>query len=127
MNIAETALQALENHGFKLDEAGYTDSDMRSEFNAHLNCIDGTQVSIQVVPTGRENEELTNELFVVTTHPFLKTEHEARLRWEELNQRLNLFNLSVSRPEVLQLPASLSPGQSEYTQPLEQKFTRSER
>lgn len=127
MNIAETALQALEHHGFKLDEAGYTDSDMRSEFNAHLNCIDGTQVSIQVVPTGRENEELTNELFVITTHPYLKTEHEARLRWEELHQALNQFNLNVSRPEVLQLPAPFSQGQSEYPQALEQKFSRSER
>jgi hypothetical protein len=127
MNIAETALQALENHGFRLDQAGYTDSDMRSEFNAQLNCIDGTQVSIQVLPTGRENEELTNDLVVITTHPYLKTEHEARMRWDELHQTLNQFNLNVSRPEILQLPSGNLSDPSGYSQTQEHKFTRSER
>jgi hypothetical protein len=126
MNIAEKALQALEVHGFTLEEAGYSENDMRSQFNAILDSPDGSQVVIQVVPTERINEELSNELVVITTHPTLKTEHEARLRWEELNQALNQYNLRVSRPEVLPSP-SPSLDHSGSTLSVEQKITRSER
>jgi hypothetical protein len=106
MNIAEKALEALENHGFVLDESGYSNNDMRSQFNAHLECPDGSQVLIQVLPTEETTEALANDLVVITTHPFLKTEHEARLRWEELSQTLNKYNLRVSRPQILDAASS---------------------
>jgi hypothetical protein len=106
MNIAEKAFEALENHGFVLDESGYSNNDMRSQFNAHLECPDGSQVLIQVLPTEETTEALANDLVVITTHPFLKTEHEARLRWEELSQTLNRYNLRVSRPQILDAASS---------------------
>ena len=104
MNIAEKALNALENHGFLLDTAGYKDDDMRSEFNAHLECPDGSEVSIQVIPTEIPANELSNDLVVITTHPYLKTEHEARLQWEELSHTLNQYNLKVSHPKIHPTP-----------------------
>ena len=104
MNIAEKSLNALENHGFLLDTAGYKDDDMRSEFNAHLECPDGSEVSIQVIPTEIPSSELSNDLVVITTHPYLKTEHEARLQWDELSHTLSQYNLKVSNPKIHQMP-----------------------
>ena len=110
MNIAEKALQALETHGFKLGDSGYTDRDMRSPFYAHLESFDGSQVDIQVIPTDNASQELSNELFVRTRHPQLKTEHEARLYWDELYQALVQHNLRVNHPEVLSAsPSTLAP------------------
>ncbi len=100
MNIAEKALQALENHGFCLETSGYSDDDMRSQFNAQLASPDGSEVTINVLPTARSSEELSNEIVVITTHPYLKTDHEARMHWDELSYTLSQYNLKVSRPEI---------------------------
>ena len=105
MNIAEQALQALEIHGFRLNESGYANKDMRAQFMAVLENSDGSRVRIQVLPKDSSTQELTNELVVITNHPYLKTEQEARLQWEELCRSLNQYNLHVSRPEVRAAPA----------------------
>jgi hypothetical protein len=105
MNIAEQALQALEIHGYKLNDSGYANEDMRAQFMAVLENSDGSRVRIQVVPKDSSTQELTNELVVITNHPYLKTEQEARLQWEELCRSLNQYNLDVSRPEVRAAPA----------------------
>ncbi|HUE97808.1 MAG TPA: hypothetical protein VMN99_01060 [Anaerolineales bacterium] len=104
MNIAETALRALETHGFKLSEAGYVREDMRAPFKAHLDNPDGSRVMIEVLPTDKSKQELTNELIVITNHPHLKTEQEARMQWDELCRSLNQYNLNVSRPEIRAMP-----------------------
>jgi hypothetical protein len=109
MNIAEKALEALETHGFKLNEAGYVDKDMRAPFMAYLDNADGSRVTIQVLPTDQTSQELTNELVVVSNHPYLKTEHEARLRWDELCHTLHQYNLNVSRSEVRAAPSFVQP------------------
>jgi len=111
MNIAEQALQALESHGFKLNESGYANRDMRSQFHAHLESFDGSQVDIQVIPTENASQELSNELFVRTRHPYLKTEHEARMYWDELYRALVQQNLRVNRPEVLPTSRQILPSQ----------------
>jgi hypothetical protein len=108
MNIAEQALQALEIHGFKLNEAGYVGKDMRSPFTAQLDNPDGSRVTIQVLPSDKASQELANELVVITRHPYLKTEQEARLQWEELCRTLNQYNLNVGRPEVRAAPPALT-------------------
>jgi hypothetical protein len=100
MNIAERALQALETHGFRLNESGYTNQDMRAAFTANLENADGSRVMIEVLPTQTAQQKLTNELVVITNHPYLKTEHEARLQWQELCRTLNQYDLDVSRPEI---------------------------
>jgi hypothetical protein len=100
MNIAETALDALETHGFQLQESGYENKDLRSAFTLQLKNPDGSVVSIEVLPGDGTGQELANELIVKTEHPMLKTEHEARLQWEELCRAFRQYNLSVSRPEV---------------------------
>jgi hypothetical protein len=107
MNIAEQALQALEVHGFCLNEAGYVDKDMRAPFTAQLSNSDGSRVTIQVLPSDKTTQELANELVVVTKHPYLKTEQEARLQWEELCRTLNQYNLNVSRPEIRTTPPAI--------------------
>lgn len=101
MNIAEQALQALEIHGFTLNESGYENEDMRAPFLVRLGNADGSNVTIQVLPTDQARQDLTNELVVITNHPHLRTEQEARLQWEELARSLQQFHLRVSRPEVL--------------------------
>jgi hypothetical protein len=127
MNIAEKALQALENHGFVLDSAGYSGNDMRSQFNARLECQDGSQVTIQVLPTETPPQELSNELVVITTHPYLKSEHEARLHWEELSQTLSRYQLKVSKPEVDSTASSSPLGLTEQSRPVEQSHEHLER
>jgi hypothetical protein len=127
MNIAEKALEALEQHGFVLDRAGYSDNDMRAQFNAQLECVDGSQVTIQVLPDGKSGQELSNELVVITTHPFLKTEHEARLRWEELSRTLGQYQLTVCRPEIVSPGQVLSAEENESTHRQEQSQTYIER
>jgi len=109
MNIAEKALEALEIHGFKLNEAGYVNRDMRAPFMAYLDNADGSRVTVQVLPTDQTSQELSNELVVVTNHPYLKTEHEARLRWEELCRTLHQHNLNVRRPENQATPPLAQP------------------
>ena len=61
-------------------------------------------MTVQVIPTAEADQELANELVVITNHPHLKTEHEARLQWEELSRSLQQFELNVSRPEVRAAP-----------------------
>lgn len=104
MNIAERALQALEAHGFTLGDSGYSNQDMRNAFTARLDSPDGSRVTVQVIPTAEADQELANELVVITNHPHLKTEHEARLQWEELSRSLQQFELNVGRPEVRSAP-----------------------
>lgn len=121
MNIAEQALRALETHGFVLSEAGYMDKDMRSSFLAQLRNADGSQVSIEVLPTPLAEQELTNELVVITRHPSLKTEHEARLQWEELARSLAEYDLRVSRPKVSVAPPPAPAASVERPQPADQE------
>ncbi|HSJ85976.1 MAG TPA: hypothetical protein VK909_02125, partial [Anaerolineales bacterium] len=100
MNIAETALEALEMHGFQLQDSGYANKDLRSAFALQLKNADGSLVSIEVLPGDGKNQEFANELIVKTEHATLKTEHEARLQWEELCHAFRQYNLNVSRPEI---------------------------
>jgi hypothetical protein len=126
MNIAERALQALEIQGFRLNTAGYANQDMRAAFKANLENADGSRVMIEILPTDRTNQELTNELVVVTNHPYLKTEHEARLQWQELCRTLNQHDLHVSRPEIRATPF-ISTEAAENPSPLRETLIQSKR
>jgi hypothetical protein len=127
MNIAEKALQALENHGFCLEHSGYSDDDMRSQFNAQLASPDGSEVTINVLPTEESSQELSNEIVVITTHPYMKTDHEARMQWDELSYTLSQYNLKVSRPETNPNPNPRLPDQTGRKTQVEQKYTEIER
>lgn len=109
MNIAETALEALESHGFQLQESGYAHEDVRSGFALQLKNPDGSLVTIEVLPQDGKDQELANELIVRTEHPTLKSEHEARLQWEELCRAFRQYNLNVSRPEIQPTTTSALP------------------
>jgi hypothetical protein len=127
MNIAERALQALEIHGFRLNESGYMDKDMRAGFTATLENTEGSRVMIEVLPAQKAQPELTNELVVITNHPSLKTEHEARLQWQELCRTLNEYDLRVSRPEVRATPTLTGAdveSHTQLTQPQRQSHVR---
>ena len=127
MNIAEKALQALENHGFHLENSGYSEDDMRSQFNAQLASPDGSEVTINVLPTERSSEELSNEIVVITTHPFLKTDHEARMQWDELSDTLGQYNLKVSRPEITSNSTSHHSDHAGRKTQVDQKYSEIER
>jgi hypothetical protein len=127
MNIAERALQALETHGFRLSQSGYADQDMRAAFTANLENPDGSRVMIEVLPAEKAKQELTNELVMVTTHPYLKTEQEARLQWQELCRSLNQYDLQVSRPEVRAAPPLPTGFRVEHPTPLPEPLIHSKR
>src|SRR5215213_2167030 len=127
MNIAERALQALENQGFKLNEAGYAHQDMRAAFTASLENPDGSRVMIEVLPTEKAKQELSNELVVITNHPYLKTEHEARLQWQELCHSLHQYDLQVSHPEIHAVPPNTTTESVERSPLLNQPLIHSER
>jgi hypothetical protein len=101
MNIAEKAQQALERHGYHLCDEGYASyGDMRGYYKVQLKNRDGTQVTIQVLPKEDTEQQLTNDLVVITEHPYLKTEQEARMKWDEIHETLTHYNLNVSRPQT---------------------------
>ena len=77
---------------------------MRAAFTANLENVDGSRVMIEVLPAQTTQQELTNELVVITNHPYLKTEHEARLQWQELCRTLHQYDLTVGRPEIHATP-----------------------
>jgi hypothetical protein len=113
MNIAERALEALENHGFQLNKAGYFGTDKRGSYTLQLENADGSQVSVEVLPVDMQTQELTNELVVITNHPYLKTEQEARLQWDELCRTFRNYNLNVSRPETQPIETAPNPNHVE--------------
>ena len=113
MNIAEKAQQALEKHGYRLCEEGYTDRDMRTSYRVQLDNQDGTQVTIQVIPKEEPDQELTNDLVVITKHPYLKTEQEARMKWEEIRETLAHHNLNISQLQTNPQPAESIPDNHE--------------
>ena len=127
MNIAERALQALENHGFTLSESGYKDGDMRSSFTACLDNPDGSQVTIQVLPTDSPVQDLANELVIETRHAELKTEQEVHLQWQELRRSLDVDNLHISQPEIRTRPPLAPHPQVQQPQVLNKPLVRSGR
>jgi hypothetical protein len=100
---------------------------MRSQFNAQLASPDGSAVTINVLPTERSAQELSNEIVVITTHPYLKTDHEARMQWDELSFTLSQYNLKVSRPETNPDSTPILKNQPGRKTQVEQKFTDIER
>ena len=127
MNIAERALQALENHGFTLSESGYSDEDMRSSFTACLDNPDGSQVTIQVLPGNTSVRELANELVIETRHAELKTEQEVQMQWQELRRSLHADNLRISQPEIRPRPPLAHNPQVPQPHLLNKPLVRSER
>lgn len=127
MNIAERALQALENHGFTLSESGYSDEDMRSSFTACLDNPDGSQVTIQVLPGDNSTRELANELVIETRHAELKTEQEVQMQWQELRRSLHADNLRISQPEIRPRPPFAHNPQVPQPHILNKPLVRSER
>jgi tetratricopeptide (TPR) repeat protein len=123
INIADRALQALECHGFQLRGAGYTGKDMRASFTVHLENADGSQVSIEVLPAQTKTQELANELIMISKHPHLKTEEEARLQWDELCRTFSQYQLNVSRPEIRSAAPAIQSEGEDVTLPNQQSLT----
>ena len=82
---------------------------------------------IEVIPAEKTKEELTNEIVVTTHHPYLRTEHEARLQWQELCRSLGQYNLQVSRPEVRAAPPLPVAEPVQHPSVLTEPLIRSER
>ena len=104
INIADTALQALADYGFTLNESRYSNEDMRRSFTAKLKGRDGSEVTIEVLPTENKAQEFANELVVITRHPYIKPELGARSQWDELCRVLENCGLSISDPEIKPVP-----------------------
>jgi len=93
INIADLALQALQSQGFDVDEYGYESDDMRNPYCLRMKNIEGSQVTIRVNPV--DNQENKNNIILESHDSFEKTEHELRLRANEIRQTLLQHGLRI--------------------------------
>jgi hypothetical protein len=112
INIADIVLLALEEQGFAIDQAGYTDGDMRKDFCASAVNRQGSEIVIDVVPTG--DEYGMNELHLLSKDAEVRTEHELHQRTKEISQTLQRYGLLVGPLNQTAVPISTAgvPGQN---------------
>lgn len=102
VNVADLVVQALQEQGFSLSSSAYNDYDLRQGYGARLTNIEGSEVIVQVSPTGTGIGE--NELQIRSLDSEVKTEHELQRRWQEVSQSLASFGMEVGRYERLKVP-----------------------
>lgn len=102
INVADLVVQALEEQGFSLASSAYNDYDLRNSFGARLTNIEGSEVIVQVSPTGSEIG--ANELQIQSLDAEVKTEHELRSRWNEISRSLGGYGIQVGSFERLDSP-----------------------
>lgn len=92
VNIAEIVVNALLGQGFALIEGHYEGNEMQNPFAARLCALDGSQVDIRVVPSIDLTE---NELFLRNADAEERTDHELKIRAQEITRTLNAYGLRV--------------------------------
>ena len=97
-NIAYIATKALETHGFSLQNAGYSNDDMKDAFFAQLSGLDGSSVILQVSPSSDDTD--SNVLSIETNDETVQTEHELMLRWIDINKALEQFGINVGKVHI---------------------------
>ncbi len=93
INIADLVVQALEQQGFALQEAQYSNGDQRKAFSARVQNLEGSEVVIQVMPVPGDAGK--NELQMLSLDKDQRTEHELRQRAQEISRTLNQNGLVV--------------------------------
>lgn len=93
INIADLVVQSLRDQGFALETSQYEGDDMRNAYGARLVNLEGSEVVVQVAPTGPELGE--NELHLQSLDKEDRTDHELQRRWYEVSQSLASYGLNV--------------------------------
>lgn len=114
INIADIVIQALETQGFSLQTSAYQKNDFHQPFQAQLRNYEGSQVVVEVVPTGNGQRE--NELHIHSLDAAQHTPHELRRRALEINRSLNEMGLQTGELETL--PPTTSPPPSIHSIPI---------
>lgn len=96
-NIACLAMEALEKHGFSLNQAEYKNDDKREAFSAQLSDPDGSKIILQITPS--ENNH-SNNLVIDTIDDTIHTEDEYMRRWEEINLSLAEAGVQVGQVQI---------------------------
>lgn len=107
INIADLVIQALETQGFSLQTSAYQKDDFHQPFQAQLSNYEGSQVIVEVVPTGAEQG--ANELHIHSLDTNQRTPHELRRRALEVNRSLNAMGLQTGELETLSLTSAHLP------------------
>lgn len=105
INIAEIVVHALEGQGFALLEGQYEENEMQNAFSARLGSLDGSQVTIRVVPSKADFS--SNDLYLRNQDVEERTDHELRQRAQEITRTLHDFGLTVQN--LQQLPVDSTP------------------
>lgn len=96
INIADIAIQALEEQGFELVDSKYTDEDQRQGYSASVKDYSGNQVYIYVEQVA--GQPVQTELHVQSEDSDRRTEYELRRRDVEITQALMGYGLRVYKP-----------------------------
>ena len=99
INVAYYAMKALENHGFSLQDAHYSNGDMREAFSAQLSDPDGSNIILQITPNNVDN---SNDLVIDTIDDTIHTEDEYMRRWEVIKKSIQESGIQVSPVQVTQ-------------------------
>lgn len=105
VEITERAVQALEQQGFSLWEAGYEQEDMRQAYQACLCSLDGSQVRVRVssIPEEAGTTQGAHFLELESSEPEQRSEHELYQRAQEVRRSLQGQGLQVGPLNTLDL------------------------
>lgn len=93
INIADLALQALENQGYRLEEAGFVEEDLRGPFVAKLVNEDRTSISLRILP--KQGQDLSSDLIVVSNDSAMRTAGELFARFQAIRSSLGQKGLAI--------------------------------
>ncbi len=120
INVAYYAMKALEKHGFSLQDAQYSNGDMREAFSAQLSDPDGGNIILQITPNNVDN---SNDLVIDTIDDTIHTEDEYMQRWEVIKKSIQESGIQVSPVQVTQSKEK----RSEETPPPEKPVKKTRR
>jgi len=120
INVAYYAMKALEQHGFSLQDAHYSNGDMREGFSAQLSDPDGSNIVLQITPNKVDN---SNNLMIDTIDDTVHTEDEYMQRWEVIKKSIQECGIQVSPVQVTQSTEQ----RSEATPPSEMPVKKTNR
>lgn len=104
INIAEIVVRALEGQGFALLSGQYEEGEMKNAFSARLCSLDGSEVSVRVVPSAINSG--SNELYLNNRDAEERTDHELNQRALEITRSLRTYGLKVQNlAPAVQAPA----------------------
>jgi hypothetical protein len=93
INIADLALQSLETQGYRLEEAGFADNDLRGPFVAKLINEDRSRISLKIMP--KQGQDLSNDLVVISNDAAMRTAGELFARFQAIRSSLGQRGLAI--------------------------------